>query len=191
MLNFTGILHLDFTNWHHESRQDLVLVKPQHPLLRTLWDEPVTLRPGFWSMFLWVKLDFLVFGCWMMLGFCCFFLNYLLLQRWGYCWSWSCVSFFSWVGGWFHFNFEAKIAWDMYIYIFIYICCYIHVCYMIIFLLCGHQALCIVCVCKISIFWFCVVETIPEECRKPHSEGKNTPVQNPVDLDVTTVSIVL
>ena len=27
-----------------DANKDLVLVKPQHPLLRTLWDEPVTLR---------------------------------------------------------------------------------------------------------------------------------------------------
>ena len=112
-------IHLDFTNWHHESRQDLVLVKPQHPLLRTLWDEPVTLRPRFWSMFLCVKLDFLVFGCWMMLGFCCFFLNYLLLQRWGYCWLKLCFLFF--LSGWLiSFQFWGKDSLR-YVYIYIYL----------------------------------------------------------------------
>ena len=38
--------------------------------------------------------------------------------------GWSCVSFFSGLGGWFHFNFEAKIAWDMYIYIYLHMLLY-------------------------------------------------------------------
>lgn len=102
------------TNWHHDETgfglSQATTSAPSYPLGWTCYFEATILVD--------VSVCQIRFWC-LDVGWCFFFLNYLLLQRWGYCWLKLCFFFF--LSGWLiSFQFWGKDSLR-YVYIYIYL----------------------------------------------------------------------